>query len=558
MHSMTPELRHADRGICWGCKGPDERGPFIEPAFIVTLRKEHAMLTPVRAASNASFSSQGQTAAIVAGGLGRSVVAPAPVNAVEAADLNSAIAGKLNILLLAARERMVEALFDVIDAAGRSISLDRGEDESNLAFASRLADAIRRLPAARIDEVERQLTEQGHSLPLRTIAEALKNPAGPEAARIIAYLEIVRYKDRDLAARAVVRSYRQNDASPIRAEARPEIQLQEDSRPTAVMRQPAEKVPVPAARLTEAAALVLAEEPVIAETVEAADPETPRPAKTLAQSAPVAAGEVAAEESVLQEIEAQQLLSGDPEKVDDTQEAMEQSTIQPRMVSAKADPLIPRNWAGIVASMTEEVSEMIATVIREQESETVLEDIPVEAAVEIDAILDDAVISEATGTLAKPPAEFMAPDARQSAALRPSQMDIAPLVAEVRQPREISAQPQMIPVPETAEASYVPLAARMPEGLAYAQLPYQFAKDTPSNEKAGETHHQHQHHRDGTSQDQQQAQSGGEDAEPDAEETDAAPERRAPRMIDAEPSAQPAGAADDPVYALYQRMVGWE
>ncbi|MGO8655064.1 hypothetical protein ACC771_04915, partial [Rhizobium ruizarguesonis] len=87
MHSMTPELRHADRRICWDARGPDERGPFLEPAFIVTLRKEHAMLTPVRAASNASFSSQGQTAAIVASGLGHSVIAPAPVNAVEAADL---------------------------------------------------------------------------------------------------------------------------------------------------------------------------------------------------------------------------------------------------------------------------------------------------------------------------------------------------------------------------------------------------------------------------------------------------------------------------------------
>jgi hypothetical protein len=29
-------------------------------------------------------------------------------------------------------------------------------------------------------------------------------------------------------------------------------------------------------------------------------------------------------------------------------------------------------------------------------------------------------------------------------------------------------------------------------------------------------------------------------------------------MIDAEPSAYQPGAAADPVYALYQRMVGWE
>jgi hypothetical protein len=208
--------------------------------------------------------------------------------------------------------------------------------------------------------------------------------------------------------------------------------------------------------------------------------------------------------------------------------------------------------------MTEEVSELIATIIREQDVETVLEDVAVEAAVEIDAILDDAVISDATETL-RQPAEFTAPDPRQSAALRPPQMDIEAAAAAARQPKEISAQPQMMPIPETAEASYVPLAAKMPEGLAYSQLPYQFAKDTPSNEKAGETHHQHQNHRDDASEDQQQARSGGEDAEPDAETTDAAPERRTPRMIDAEPSAyQPGRPADDPVYALYQRMVGWE
>ncbi|MFS2179546.1 hypothetical protein ACCC98_26960 [Rhizobium pisi] len=515
------------------------------------------MLSPVRAASNASFSSQGQAAAIVAEGLGRSVVAPAPVNAVEATDLNSAIAGKLNILLLAARERMVEALFDVIDAAGRSISLDRGEDETNLAFASRLADAIRRLPAARIDEVERQLTDQGHSLPLRMIAEALKNPTGPQAARIIAYLEIVRYKDRDLAARAVMRSYGQNDASPVRAEARPEIQLHEDSLP-ATARQPTEKMPLPGEPPIEAAELATAEEAIIADTMQAIDPEGPQP-ENHTEPAPVTAREVTPEKSVSQEIEPRQILPAEPAKADDIGETAEPPAIQPRATSEKADPVIPRNWTGIVASMTEEASEMIATIIREQEIEAVLEDGPVEAAVEIDAILDEAVISDATETLTRQPAEFTAPDAGPSTAPRPSQMDIEIAAAAARQPKEISAQTEMTPVPQAAEASYVPLAARMPEGLAYTQVPYQFAKDMLPNEKAGDTHHQHQHHRDDASEDQQQAQSGGEDAEPDGEETDAAPARRTPRMIDAEPVAhQPAGAAADPVYALYQRMVGWE
>ncbi|MBB6225298.1 hypothetical protein [Rhizobium leguminosarum] len=519
------------------------------------------MLTPVRAASNASFSSQGQTAAIVAGGLGRSVIAPAPVNAVEAADLNSAIAGKLSILLLAARERMIEALFDAIDAAGRAISLDRGEDETNLAFASRLADAIQRLPAAKIDEVERQLTEQGHSLPLRMIAAALKNPAGPEAARIVAYLEIVRYKDRDLAARAVVRSYGQNDASPMRTEARPEIQLHEDHASVA-MRQPADKLSGPAGALIEAAALATAEEAVIAEAAEVTDPETPR-LENRAQSASAAAGEVAPEEPYPQEIDAAPALVAETPAAEEAQETPEASALQPRTVSEKGDPVIPRNWTGIVASMTEEVSEMIVTIIREQDVEAVLEDGPVEAAVEIDTILDDAVISDAAETLTRQPAELAAADPRASAALHPSPIETEIVAAAARQPKETDAPPPMMPLPETADAAYVPLAARMPEGLAYTQLPYQFAKDVPADGKADETSHQNQHHHEGGSpdqqqEDQQQAQTGGGDAAAAGEAANAAPERRTPRMIDSEPTPYQPDAAADPVYALYQRMVGWE
>lgn len=515
------------------------------------------MLTPVRAASNASFSSQGQTAAIVAGGLGRSVIAPAPVNAVEAADLNSAIAGKLNILLLAARERMVDALFDVLDAAGRAISLDRGEDETNLAFASRLADAIRRLPAARIDEVERQLAGQGHSLPLRMVAEALKNPTGPEAARIVAYLEIVRYKDRDLAARAVVRSYGQNDASPMRADARPEIQLHEGSLPAA-MRQPAEEAPAPADAHVGAEALMTDEKTIAAETVETAEPKTPQ-LEDNARSAPATSEDLAPENPVAPETEARQ--SMETAAAGDSRETAEPPAIQPRANSEKADPVIPRNWTGIVASMTEEASEMIATIIREQDVDTGLEDGPVEAAVEIDVILDDAVISDAAETLARQPAEIPASDLRQATALHPAPTESKVAAAADRQPKEIAAQPQIVPAPEAVEPSYVPLAARMPDGFAYAQLPYQFAKDMPLNETAGETHHQHQHQRDDASEDQQQedqqAQSG-EEAEPDPAAVDAAPARRTPRMIDADPAPQLAGAVADPVYALYQRMVGWE
>jgi hypothetical protein len=190
------------------------------------------MLTPVRATSNASFSSQGHNSSINADGAARATTAVVPVNQVESADLTALATAKLNILLLAVRVRMVEALLDVLNATGSALSQPRDDDEPELAFAARLADAIQKLPAGKIEAIERQLAAQGHSIPLRLLAEALKNPAGPEAARIAAYLETIRYKDRDLATRAVVRSYGQNDASPARQEQRPAISLHRDNVPT--------------------------------------------------------------------------------------------------------------------------------------------------------------------------------------------------------------------------------------------------------------------------------------------------------------------------------------
>lgn len=507
------------------------------------------MLSPIRSASNASLSSQGQTAAIVAGGLGRSVVAPTPVNAVEAADLNAAIAGKLNILLIAARQRMIEALLDIINATGRTIALQRREGESDQAFATRVADAIRRMPDAEIDAVERQLSDDGHSLPLRVIAAALKDPTGPEATRVITYLEIVSYKDRDLAARAVVRSYRQNDAAPLpRTEPRPEIKLQGENLPAA--RQSA-------AKLAENAAMPAAEEIVPAEAavVVTTDP-TVEDQQTGSQPA-AAVHEASSPAAALRETEEIQTAPVEQEVVEPEQAgpALEQQTI-----SAKADPVIPRNWTGIASSMTEQVSQMIATIIREQEATVLLTDTPVEAAVEIDAMLDEAVISEATESLVRTtPEDVVEPASAQAAqASRPSQAEIAAAAQTTRPIREIATQPQPVPIPVVETPSYVPLAARMPEGLPYAQTPYQFARDEYKATKADEP--PRRHHENGSSQDQQQQQAqsgpGGDEQQAGGEEAPRE-ERRQPKMFDPDPSTAPATVAD-PVYALYQRMVGWE
>ncbi|WP_454853093.1 hypothetical protein [Rhizobium binxianense] len=516
------------------------------------------MLTPVRVASNASFSSQGQTAAIVAGGLGRSVVAAAPVSPVESSDLNSAIAGKLNILLIAARERMVDALFDVIDAAGRAISLRRGDDETSLAYAARLAGAIQRLPEAAIAEAERELAEQGHNLPLRVIAEALRNPAGPEVARIVAYLEMVRYKDRDLAARAVVRSYRQNDASPIRAEAKPEILLHEDSLPAAARQEtPVAKAPVaaPAGRDVPAPVGVspAITEAEIAETLEAEEPEseTPfQPVVTAEEDAPAEGGEPEAAEDP----KATALPAGD--RADDAPEIPE-APAPSSPPAGRPDPVIPRNWSGILASMTEETSELIVTIIRGQETVAVpLEDDPLDAAVEIDAMLDEAVIGDLTDIPVRQPAELAGSTARPAAAgLPPAPANVAAAAAGVLEAEAPVRQP--IPAPEPGEAPHALQAARMPDGVAYVPLPYHFARDALPAGKAEKMHRPYDGDRG--EEERQQAGSGEDDAgaqagseEPDGE---ASPQRDA---RDAEPASVPGAPVADPLYALYQRMAGWE
>jgi hypothetical protein len=236
--------------------------------------------------------------------------------------------------------------------------------------------------------------------------------------------------------------------------------------------------------------------------------------------------------------------------------ALEQQTI-----SAKADPVIPRNWTGIASSMTEQVSQMIATIIREQEATVLLTDTPVEAAVEIDAILDEAVISEATESLVRTtPEDVVEPASAQAAqASRPSQAEITAVAQTARPIREIAAQPQPVPIPVVETPSYVPLTARMPEGLPYAQTPYQFARDEYKATKADDP--PRRHHENGSSQDQQkqpQAQSGqGGDEQQAGGEEAPREERRQPKMFDPDPSTAPATVAD-PVYALYQRMVGWE
>ena len=514
------------------------------------------MLTPVRAASNASLSSQGQTAAVSTDGLLRAASAVAPVHQIQGADLNSSVAGRLNILLLAVRARMVDALLDVLNATSEALSTPREDGETDLAFASRLAASIQKLPPAKIEQVERQLAMLGHAAPLRLIAEALRNPAGPEAARIAAYLETIRYKDRDLAARAVVRSYGQNDASPLRQEPQSEISIHRDNLAGAA------RIPLPAKQEPEAArpqpALAAAtyfdaDGEQLEATKGATTADEPIASPTLEATAEEAFPESGRDqqESILREEVA---VSADKTVRADT----------PRTAS-KGDPIIPKSWPAIPASLSDDATKLIVTIIREQDTEALLEAVDPDPAVEIDIILDDATLADLPEELTTPPDRHAMPDgaARQSPLVAQEPVIEAAVTAAKRH-----AAPQLpapLVVQQAIDETYVPVLMKFVEGVPYAMQPYEFSKDEADDSGAREMY--------------REDHNGGEPSEKEADQQgEPSQEDEADTLIDSEAAAAgardsqikagtpphrlapalPMAASVDEAYTLYRRRVDWE
>jgi hypothetical protein len=95
--------------------------------------------------------------------------------------------------------------------------MPRGENEALVDYATRLSEAVRALNPGERMAIERLLNQIVKGVTLRLLAEILNNPAGPDAARLAAYIEAASAGERDLAAKAVVSSYRQNgsvDSAP--------------------------------------------------------------------------------------------------------------------------------------------------------------------------------------------------------------------------------------------------------------------------------------------------------------------------------------------------------
>ena len=118
--------------------------------------------------------------------------------------------GRLDILSLSAQLQLAQGFSVFAETIGKLIKLPRREGEALLDYAQRLSEAVRAMNPAERAALERILNQLVKGVTLRLLAEILNNPAGPDAARFAMRMEAAQLLDRDLAARAVVSSYRQN------------------------------------------------------------------------------------------------------------------------------------------------------------------------------------------------------------------------------------------------------------------------------------------------------------------------------------------------------------
>ena len=121
--------------------------------------------------------------------------------------------GRIDILSLSGQVQLAQGLSIFAETIGSFLKISRREGEGLVDYANRLAEALKSLSPSQRAALEQSIAQLVRGVTLRILTEILNNPLGPEAARLTAYLESAPAADRDLATRAVVSSYRQNDAA---------------------------------------------------------------------------------------------------------------------------------------------------------------------------------------------------------------------------------------------------------------------------------------------------------------------------------------------------------
>ncbi|MGK9042895.1 hypothetical protein KXS05_21210 [Rhizobium sp. SA279] len=126
---------------------------------------------------------------------------------------NSSLFARAAIASLTSEFQLSRSTAVLAEALGKLMNLPRRDGEAIETYVTRLTEALRTLPAPQRLALEQQVGKALQGLTLSMLAEILKQPTGPDAARLALLIELSRYKGTDLAAKAVVSSYQQNNSS---------------------------------------------------------------------------------------------------------------------------------------------------------------------------------------------------------------------------------------------------------------------------------------------------------------------------------------------------------
>ena len=168
------------------------------------------MLPPVAFASSASLSGHSQqhllSAALQAETARNRTDLPADWN-----DAQASTPSRLNLLSVSGQLQLAQGLSVVASTIGKLIRLDRREGESLSDYTERLSQAMTSLTPEQRALLQKALNQILQGLSLRLLSEILRNPAGPDAAKVALQLELAAYAERDLAEQVVLTSYQENE-----------------------------------------------------------------------------------------------------------------------------------------------------------------------------------------------------------------------------------------------------------------------------------------------------------------------------------------------------------
>ncbi|SNB80314.1 MULTISPECIES: hypothetical protein [unclassified Agrobacterium] len=168
------------------------------------------MLPPVPkiAATDAAY---GTTIQLMPRGQVKETTPPQPSN--PAPENSGSLFARAAIASLTSEFQLSRGTAVLAEALGKLMNLPRRDGEAIQTYVTRLTEALRTLPAPQRLALEQQVGKALQGLTLSMLAEILKQPTGPDAARLALLIELSRYKGADLAAKAVVSSYQQNNSS---------------------------------------------------------------------------------------------------------------------------------------------------------------------------------------------------------------------------------------------------------------------------------------------------------------------------------------------------------